>query len=176
MKGIFGNKSAWVGAGAAALLAFAAVILCLLAAGAGIWISRASLVQVGPAITPSILPSPTAVTPGAAQPPEAGVESRSSAPVANLLPSDIPLPEKIDPHSFVGGASQASFLADLTYADARDFYQKQLTESGWSMIPYGTRIGESSADLRYHKDDRILIVRIVDMPFIGLLIEITLQA
>jgi hypothetical protein len=170
------GKPALIGAGLAILLALVAVVGCALVVGLGIWVSRASLAQVSPAITPSVPPPPTPVTPGAAQPPESGVQSGSSAPIDNPLPDDIPMPENVDPQSFVGGANQASFLADLPYEDVRDFYQVKCIELGWSLIPFGTRIGQSSAELHYRKDNRTLTVRIVDLPFVGLLIEINLQA
>jgi len=116
------------------------------------------------------------VTPGAARPPQSGVQSQSSAQLENPLPADIPIPDNVDPQSFVGGSSQASFLVDLPYEDVRDFYQESLLAQGWVLIPYGTRIGQNSAELHYSKDNRTLVVHIVDLPFVGLLVEINLQA
>jgi hypothetical protein len=175
-EGVRTGKSSWIWVGTSLLLVLAAVVFCFIAVGLGLWISRTSLVMVPPPVTPTLISGPPTPLPSSPQPPEAGVQPRSSAPQIPGLPEDIPLPDSADPQSFVGVPNQYSFLAGMSYQDAVAFYQEKLPDQGWEKIAYGTRLGQSSAELHYHKEGRTLTIRVVNLPFVGRLIEISLQA
>jgi hypothetical protein len=127
-------------------------------------------VTLTPALSGSETPGPTPAIFGA---PDVG--PAASGPQITGVPADIPMPLYIEAGAIIGRPDHFSFLTDLTYPETLVFYQQQLETREWIKEDYGTRIGNSGAELHYNKDGRRLTVRISGVPYVGTVVEISIR-